>query len=276
MLINFSKMHGCGTDFMVIDAVTQKFFMSENKIKSLADRRFGVGFDHLLVVEPPYDPEMDFHYRIYNSDGTEIQMGGNGARCLAMFVTQKRLINHRDIHVSTLGGKLVLTMLNDNQVLVNMGNPVFEPAKIPFRAQNRTKTYLLQVDSSHILCGVVFTGNPHCILTVDDINTADVFGLGKKISVHERFPEKANVGFMQVINVHKIKLRVYERGIGENLSCGTGACAAVAVGIEQGVLKSPVTVISDGGELTIEWQGEGYPVMMKGSATLVYDGVIEF
>ena len=153
MLINFSKMHGCGNDFMVIDAVTQKFFLSENKIKSLADRRLGVGFDHLLVVEPPYDPELDFHYRIYNPDGTEIQMGGNGARCLAKFVTEKKLINRKNIRVSTLGGKLVLTVNDDGSVLVDMGEPVLEPAKIPFRAQGRNKTYVLPVGDGHVLCG---------------------------------------------------------------------------------------------------------------------------
>lgn len=276
MLINFSKMHGCGNDFMVIDAVTQKFFLSENKIKSLADRRLGVGFDHLLVVEPPYDPELDFHYRIYNSDGTEIQMGGNGARCLAKFVTEKKLINRKNIRVSTLGGKLVLTVNDDGSVLVDMGEPVLEPAKIPFRAQGRNKTYVLPVGDGHVLCGAVFTGNPHCILAVDDIESADVSGTGELISVHERFPEKVNVGFMQILNPHEIRLRVYERGSGEKPSCGTGACAAAVVGIEQGLLSSPVTVHFSGGDLTVEWQGEGCPVKMTGNASLVFDGCIEF
>ncbi|MBP3749632.1 MAG: diaminopimelate epimerase [Ruminobacter sp.] len=276
MLINFSKMHGCGNDFMVIDAVTQKFFLSENKIKSLADRRLGVGFDHLLVVEPPYDPELDFHYRIYNPDGTEIQMGGNGARCLAKFVTEKKLINRKNIRVSTLGGKLVLTVNDDGSVLVDMGEPVLEPAKIPFRAQGRNKTYVLPVGDGHVLCGAVFTGNPHCILTVDDIESADVSGTGGLISVHERFPEKVNVGFMQVLNQHEIRLRVYERGSGEKPSCGTGACAAAVVGMDQGLLRSPVTVHFSGGDLTVEWQGEGMPVKMTGNASLVFDGCIEF
>lgn len=276
MLINFSKMHGCGNDFMVIDAVTQKFFLSENKIKSLADRRLGVGFDHLLVVEPPYDPELDFHYRIYNPDGTEIQMGGNGARCLAKFVTEKKLINRKNIRVSTLGGKLVLTVNDDGSVLVDMGEPVLEPAKIPFRAQGRNKTYVLPVGDGHVLCGAVFTGNPHCILTVDDIESADVSGTGGLISVHERFPEKVNVGFMQVMNQHEIRLRVYERGSGEKPSCGTGACAAAVVGMDQGLLRSPVTVHFSGGDLTVEWQGEGMPVKMTGNASLVFDGCIEF
>jgi len=276
MLINFSKMHGCGNDFMVIDAVTQKFFLSENKIKSLADRRLGVGFDHLLVVEPPYDPELDFHYRIYNPDGTEIQMGGNGARCLAKFVTEKKLINRKNIRVSTLGGKLVLTVNDDGSVLVDMGEPVLEPAKIPFRAQGRNKTYVLPVGDGHVLCGAVFTGNPHCILTVDDIESADVSRTGGLISVHERFPEKVNVGFMQVLNQHEIRLRVYERGSGEKPSCGTGACAAAVVGMDQGLLRSPVTVHFSGGDLTVEWQGEGMPVKMTGNASLVFDGCIEF
>lgn len=276
MLINFSKMHGCGNDFMVIDAVTQKFFLSENKIKSLADRRLGVGFDHLLVVEPPYDPELDFHYRIYNPDGTEIQMGGNGARCLAKFVTEKKLINRKNIRVSTFGGKLVLTVNDDGSVLVDMGEPVLEPAKIPFRAQGRNKTYVLPVGDGHVLCGAVFTGNPHCILTVDDIESADVSGTGGLISVHERFPEKVNVGFMQVLNQHEIRLRVYERGSGEKPSCGTGACAAAVVGMDQGLLRSPVTVHFSGGDLTVEWQGEGMPVKMTGNASLVFDGCIEF
>ena len=275
MQINFSKMHGCGNDFMVIDAVTQKIFLSENKIKKLADRNVGVGFDQLLIVEPPYDPEMDFHYRIYNADGSEVQMCGNGARCFARFVTMKGLINRKQIKVSTLGGKIVLNVTDDDQVMVDMGKPVFEPSKIPFKAQGINKTYLLPVKDTHIFCGAVSMGNPHCVIKVDDVDKADVLGLGPLIENHERFPERVNVGFMQVLNEHEIKLRVFERGCGETLACGTGACAATVVGIIQEHLVSPVVVHLKGGDLRVAWQGDDKPVMMTGPAVFVYEGVID-
>ncbi len=281
MLVKFSKMHGLGNDFMVIDAVTQKVFLSNDKIKQLADRHFGIGFDQLLIVEPPYDPDMDFHYRIFNADGSEVQQCGNGARCFAKFVTLKGLTNKNVINVSTVSGKIVLKLTEDGLVTVNMGVPRWEPNKIPFKAAKREKTYLLQFNNpisnklETIFCGSVSMGNPHCVIEVTDVTNYPVDIIGSIIETHERFPERVNVGFMQVISENEIKLRVYERGAAETLACGTGACAAVSVGINQGRLKSPVLVHLPGGDLHIELASEESPVMMTGPAELVYDGVIQ-
>ncbi len=202
-------------------------------------------------------------------------MCGNGARCFARFVTMKGLINRKQIKVSTLGGKIVLNVTDDDQVMVDMGKPVFEPSKIPFKAQGINKTYLLPVKDTHIFCGAVSMGNPHCVIKVDDVDKADVLGLGPLIENHERFPERVNVGFMQVLNEHEIKLRVFERGCGETLACGTGACTATVVGIIQEHLVSPVVVHLKGGDLRVAWQGDDKPVMMTGPAVFVYEGVID-
>ena len=269
--MQFSKMHGLGNDFMVVDAVTQNVYFPTETIKRLADRHRGIGFDQLLVVEPPYDPELDFHYRIFNADGSEVAQCGNGARCFARFVT---LTNKKDIAVSTQKGKMVLSVKEDGNVRVNMGEPVWEPNKIPFIANKFEKNYILRTTVQTVLCGAVSMGNPHCVVQVEDIQTANVQQLGPLLENHERFPERVNAGFMQVVNRKHIKLRVYERGAGETQACGSGACAAVAVGIMQGVLDNEVQVDLPGGSLTIEWQGEGHPLYMTGSATHVYDGVI--
>ena len=272
--MQFSKMHGLGNDFMVVDAVTQNVYFPTETIKRLADRHRGIGFDQLLVVEPPYDPELDFHYRIFNADGSEVAQCGNGARCFARFVTLKGLTNKKDIAVSTQKGKMVLSVKEDGNVRVNMGEPVWEPNKIPFTANKFEKNYILRTTVQTVLCGAVSMGNPHCVVQVEDIQTANVEQLGPLLENHERFPERVNAGFMQVVNRKHIKLRVYERGAGETQACGSGACAAVAVGIKQGVLDNEVQVDLPGGSLTIEWQGEGHPLNLKGSATHVYDGVI--
>ena len=272
--MQFSKMHGLGNDFMVVDAVTQNVYFPTETIKRLADRHRGIGFDQLLVVEPPYDPELDFHYRIFNADGSEVAQCGNGARCFARFVTLKGLTNKKDIAVSTQKGKMVLSVKEDGNVRVNMGEPVWEPNKIPFIANKFEKNYILRTTVQTVLCGAVSMGNPHCVVQVEDIQTANVGQLGPLLENHERFPERVNAGFMQVVNRKYIKLRVYERGAGETQACGSGACAAVAVGIMQGVLDNEVQVDLPGGSLTIEWQGEGHPLYMTGSATHVYDGVI--
>ena len=272
--MQFSKMHGLGNDFMVVDAVTQNVYFPTETIKRLADRHRGIGFDQLLVVEPPYDPELDFHYRIFNADGSEVAQCGNGARCFARFVTLKGLTNKKDIAVSTQKGKMVLSVKEDGNVRVNMGEPVWEPNKIPFITNKFEKNYILRTTVQTVLCGAVSMGNPHCVVQVEDIQTANVEQLGPLLENHERFPERVNAGFMQVVNRKHIKLRVYERGAGETQACGSGACAAVAVGIMQGVLDNEVQVDLPGGSLTIEWQGEGHPLYMTGSATHVYDGVI--
>ena len=272
--MQFSKMHGLGNDFVVVDGVTQNVFFTSETIQRLADRHRGIGFDQLLLVEPPYDPELDFHYRIFNSDGSEVSQCGNGARCFARFVTLKGLTNKKDIAVSTQKGNMVLTVKDDNQIRVNMGEPIWEPAKIPFTANKFEKNYILRTDIQTVLCGAVSMGNPHCVVQVDNIQTANVEQLGPLLESHERFPERVNAGFMQIINKEHIKLRVYERGAGETQACGSGACAAVAVGIMQGLLNNRVQVDLPGGSLIIEWDGVGHPLYMIGEATHVYDGFI--
>jgi diaminopimelate epimerase len=274
MQVQFSKMHGLGNDFVVIDNVTQNVFFSKEKISQLADRNFGIGFDQLLVVEPPYDPEQDFHYRIFNSDGSEVSQCGNGARCFARFVKMKGLTNRNKIVVSTKAGRIVLYHERDGQVTVNMGEPIFEPAKIPLKANKQENIYIIRENDHTFFCGVVSMGNPHCVLLVDDVATADVEGIGKTLVAHERFPEGANIGFMQILNSGHIKLRVYERGVGETLACGSGACAAVAVGQMQKKLNKEVTVDLPGGTLKIRWQGPGSILKMTGTAEHVFDGNI--
>ena len=273
--MQFSKMHGLGNDFMVVDGVTQNVFLTEEIIQKLADRHRGIGFDQLLLVEAPYDPELDFHYRIFNADGSEVSQCGNGARCFARFVTLKGLTNKQDIHVSTAKGKMVLSLKENGQVRVNMGEPIWEPAQIPFTANKFEKNYILRTSLQTVLCGVVSMGNPHCVLQVEDIKTAPVNELGPLLENHERFPERANIGFMQVINRNHIKLRVFERGAGETQACGSGACGAVAVGIMQGLLDSKVQVDLPGGSLMIEWEGVGLPLYMTGDATHIYDGFVK-
>ena len=275
MLIQFSKMHGLGNDFMVVDGITQKIFFSPEMIRRLADRHFGIGFDQLLLVEPPYDPEQDFHYRIFNADGSEVQQCGNGARCFARFVRLKGLTNRDRIAVSTMSGRIVLQLEHDNQVTVNMGVPEFEPAKVPFRAQKAEKTYLLRVAEQTVMCGVVSMGNPHCVLEVENVKTAPVETLGAELESFDRFPERVNVGFMELVSANEIRLRVFERGAGETMACGTGACAAAVVGIAQGKLRDRVKVHLPGGTLQIAWKGPGTPVFMTGPAEHVFDGEFE-
>lgn len=272
--MQFSKMHGLGNDFVVVDGVTQNVFFTPETIRRLANRHCGIGFDQLLIVEAPYDPELDFHYRIFNADGSEVSQCGNGARCFARFVTLKGLTNKKDIAVSTQKGNMVLTVKDDNQIRVNMGEPIWEPAKIPFTANKFEKNYILRTDIQTVLCGAVSMGNPHCVVQVDDIQTANVEQLGPLLESHERFLERVNAGFMQIINKEHIKLRVYERGAGETQACGSGACAAVAVGIMQGLLNNNVQVDLLGGSLMIEWNGVGHPLYMTGEATHIYDGFI--
>jgi diaminopimelate epimerase len=274
MQVKFSKMHGLGNDFMVIDNITQDIFLNPEQIRKLADRNFGIGFDQLLMIEPPYDPDIDFHYRIFNADGGEVEQCGNGARCFARFVKLKGLINRHRIEVSTKNGNIVLFNEKDGNVTVNMGVPRFEPKQIPMQANKREQTYLLRANDTTVMCGAVSMGNPHCVLEVDDVSTAAVESLGPALESHERFPERVNVGFMQIVNRNTIKLRVFERGVGETIACGTGACAAAVVGILQGKLDDEVLVELPGGKLTIRWKGEDHPVKMSGPAQHVFDGHI--
>ncbi|EHR7290776.1 diaminopimelate epimerase [Vibrio parahaemolyticus] len=272
MHFHFSKMHGLGNDFMVVDCITQNVFFSQDLIRRLADRHTGVGFDQLLVVEAPYDPETDFHYRIFNADGSEVEQCGNGARCFARFVRLKGLTNKYSISVSTKKGKMILDVEDDGEVTVNMGVPEFEPNKIPFKAKQKEKTYIMRAGDKTLFCGAVSMGNPHVVTVVYDVDTADVDTLGPLLESHERFPERVNAGFMQVVSRDHIRLRVYERGAGETQACGSGACGAVAVGILQGLLDESVKVSLPGGELHISWQGPGKPLFMTGPATHVFDG----
>lgn len=272
--MQFSKMHSLGNDFMIVDAVTQNIYFSPELIRRLADRHQGIGFDQLLIVEPPYDPELDFHYRIFNADGSEAAQCGNGARCFASFVRAKGLTNKREISVSTQNSRVVLNVSPDDQITINMGEPIFDPQKIPFRAPKEEKTYILRVADRTVLCGVVSMGNPHCVIQVDNVKTAEVGVLGPLLESHERFPEKVNVGFMEILNRGHLRLRVFEREVGETQSCGSGACAAVAIGISQGNLADKVQVDLPGGSLMISWNGRGKPLLMTGSATHVYDGSI--
>ncbi|MDP2562008.1 diaminopimelate epimerase [Psychrobium sp. 1_MG-2023] len=275
MLLNFSKMHGLGNDFVMVDAVSQNVFLSKEQIIRLADRHTGIGFDQLLMVEAPYDPDLDFHYRIFNADGSEVENCGNGARCFARFVRLKGLSNRYRLGVSCKGGKLQLKHERNGLVTVSMGVPQFQPSKVPFQANKQEANYILRTEEQTVLCGVVSMGNPHCVVTVDDVDTAPVDTLGPALTSHERFPEQANIGFMEIVSRNHIKLRVFERGVGETQACGTGACAAVAVGQQQGVLDHTVTVDLPGGSLKINWRGDRSVLKMTGPAQHVYDGQIK-
>jgi diaminopimelate epimerase len=267
-------MHGLGNDFVVIDGISQKVRLSADKIRALADRHFGVGCDQVLLVEVPTSPEVDFNYRIFNADGSEVENCGNGARCFARFVRERRLTGKSTITVQTAAGIMVLRLDEHDNVSVDMGVPVLEPADIPFSADKRAVVYPLSVGEHDLSVSAVSMGNPHAVYVVDDVNSAPVASLGPAIESHPRFSRRVNVGFMQVLSPSAIKLRVYERGAGETLACGTGACAAVVAGQLRGLLKPSVDVELPGGHLNIQWAGEGQPVIMTGPATHVFHGQV--
>jgi diaminopimelate epimerase len=272
MQLRFTKMHGAGNDFVMIDLISQRFVLRPRHIRKLSDRHFGVGCDQVLVVEAPRRPDVDFRYRIYNADGDEVENCGNGARCFARFVRDKKLTNKSVITVETAAGVLELKMRQDNQVEVNMGQPVLEPAAIPFQAEARAVSYPLTIADQQLEIGAVSMGNPHAVLTVADTASAAVETLGPLVESCPQFPERVNVGFMQIISSSEINLRVFERGVGETLACGTGACAAVTSGILRGDLQDTVTVNLPGGKLLISWAGEGHPVIMTGPTAVVFEG----
>lgn len=270
--IQFTKMQGAGNDFMVIDAINQKINLTVEQIQALAHRQFGVGFDQLLLVET--SDVADFKYRIFNSDGGEVSQCGNGARCFVRFVVDKGLTDKREIRVETASGIITPKLEADGQVTVDMGAPRFELDQIPFIADNVANTYILDVNVQRVEIAALSMGNPHAVQIVEDVDNAPVLILGKEIEHHPLFPERVNAGFMEIIDPHQIKLRVFERGSGETLACGTGACAAVVAGIQQGRLQSPVKVTARGGELNIAWQGGNTPVMMTGPAVTVFNGAV--
>ena len=272
MRLKFTKMHGLGNDFVVIDLISQRCKLRPAHVRKLADRRTGIGCDQVLVVEPPQDPDVDFRYRIFNADGREVEQCGNGARCVARFVRERRLTAHHRIRLETSSGRMELKMRKDKQVEVNMGPPELEPAAIPFTAPARATTYPLAVADSQLQIAAVSMGNPHAVTLVDDVDAAPVAELGPLIESHKDFPAQVNAGFMQVVDRREVRLRVYERGVGETRACGSGACAAVVAGRVQGLLDERVTVHLTGGDLEIAWAGEGQPVMMTGPATTVFEG----
>jgi len=275
MRLKFTKMHGLGNDFVVLDAFTRPITLSTAQLRLLADRHFGVGCDQILKIEPPRETDTDFYYRIFNADGDEVEQCGNGARCFLRYVRDRGLTTKTEIRVGTLGGVIVPRLEPDGQVTVNMGVPEFEPARIPFDAPRRAPTYGLEVGGRRREISALSMGNPHAVQIVPDIEAAPVASEGPLIERHPRFPQRVNAGYMQIVDRGRIRLRVYERGAGETLACGTGACAAVVAGIARGLLESRVTVATRGGDLGISWAGEGEPVMMTGPAVTVFEGEIE-
>jgi len=282
MKLKFTKMHGAGNDFVVIDAINQRIDFTPAQWKALADRRFGVGADQMLVVEKPQSDNVDFRYRIYNADGGEVEQCGNGARAFARFVTDKGLTGKRAIKVETMAGVIEPRLEADGRITVDMGAPVLEAENVPFetagleaKAESSDNLWPLDVNGKTTWISVVSMGNPHAVQLVDHADTAPVNVDGPVIEHHSRFPNRVNAGFMEITDRHAIRLRVFERGAGETLACGTGACAAVVSGIRRGLLDSPVKVSTRGGELSIAWAGAGTPVMLTGPAVTVFEGEMD-
>jgi len=275
MSLKFTKMHGLGNDFVVIDATAAPVVLTSAQLRFIADRHFGVGCDQILLVEPARTADTDFYYRIFNADGGEVEQCGNGARCFVRYVHQRGLTTKTVIRVGTLGGIIEPRLEADGQVTVNMGVPEFEPARIPFKAPALAPLYDLAVNKKIIKINSLSMGNPHAVQVVPDVDAAPVATEGPLIEAHADFPQRVNAGYMQVVDRTHIRLRVYERGAGETLACGTGACAAVVAGIQRGLLDSRVTVSTRGGDLVIVWAGAGQPVLMTGPAVSVFDGEIE-
>jgi diaminopimelate epimerase len=275
MKLRFTKMQGVGNDFVVLDAVNQPVRLDAGTARRLADRHFGVGCDQILVIEKARTPGTDFYYRIFNADGAEVQHCGNGARCFLRYVRDKGLTTKSQIRVETLSGVIVPKLESDGEVTVDMGAPEFEPEKIPFVADQRALTYWIEVNGQPLEISALSMGNPHAVQVVEDVEAAPVLTQGPLIERHARFPERVNAGYMEVADRHHIRLRVYERGAGETLACGTGACAAVVAGITRGYLDSPVRVSTRGGALHVAWEGGRQPVLMTGPAETVFEGEIE-
>jgi diaminopimelate epimerase len=274
MLLRFTKMHGLGNDFMMVDLVSQRAHIYPDTIRKLADRHTGIGFDQLLTVSPPDDPNADFRYTIFNADGSEAEQCGNGARCFLRFVRDQGLTTKSFLRLQTISGQISCRLEKDGNITVNMGTPILQPARIPFIADSQQILYELeQPHSAEVTtASVVNVGNPHAVINVKDLENAPIVSLGPIIENHERFPEKVNVGFMQILSRKQIRLRVYERGVGETQACGSGACAAIVAGRLQGLLDEHIEVELPGGKLELRWAGENTPIMMKGPARRIYEG----
>ena len=286
MRLHFTKMQGAGNDFVMLDGIAQPFALTTAQLRALADRRFGVGADQILVVERAEQPDVDFRYRIFNADGGEVEQCGNGARCFVKFVHERGLTHKPAIRVETRGGVIEPRLEADGEVTVDMGPPRVEPAAIPFdtrgltpRSEHAETLWPLELGGAVRWIGVVSMGNPHAVQLVDEIDTAPVTSEGPRIEIHARFAQRANAGYMQVLDRHTLRLRVWERGAGETLACGTGACAATVSGVRRGLLDSPVDVLTRGGRLRIAWDGlnatEPQHVWMTGPATKVFEGELD-
>jgi len=277
MLLRFTKMHGLGNDFMIVDLISQRALLEPDMIRALSDRRFGIGFDQLLTVTPPDTPEADFRYTIYNADGSEAEQCGNGARCFLRFVRDQGLTTKSTILMETSSGTIKATLEHDGKVTVDMGEAVTTPSEIPFIANSCEVTYDITIEGfpEPVTIGAVNVGNPHAVIIVDNVDTAPVETLGPVMETHERFPERVNVGFMQIVSRDRIRLRVFERGVGETKACGTGACAAVVSGRRQGLLDENVEVELTGGNLSVSWAGDDAPIMMTGPTCRVFEGRLQ-
>jgi len=274
MLLKFTKMHGAGNDFVVINGVHQHIHLTPEQLRLLADRHFGVGCDQILLVEKSQNPDVDFRYRIFNADGGEVEQCGNGARCFVRYVHDHKLTSKQQIVVETQSGLISPCLCKDGRVSVDMGAPIFDATRIPFLSDSDDLVQILNVNGSDIEISVVSMGNPHAVQVVANIESAPVNTQGPLIESHERFPKRVNAGFMQIVDRSHIRLRVFERGAGETLSCGSGACAAVVAGIRRGLLDETVHVVTRGGTLSISWAGGSEPVLMTGPAINVFDGEI--
>jgi len=279
MKLHFTKMHGIGNDFIVLDHTKSPFQLTKEIIQSLSHRQLGIGFDQLLIVENSTLKDVDFKYRIFNQDGNEVEQCGNGARCFYRFVKDNHLTDKASIRVETKSGVIELTEDDEHMIEVNMGEPIFNPKLIPFISDTEKNEYSISIDlpdqKGLINIAALSMGNPHAVITVEDINKAHVKTLGAYLESHALFPKRVNVGFMEIVTPHHIRLRVFERGVGETLACGTGACAAAVSGIKRHLLTTPVKVDMTGGSLSIDWKGDTNPVMMKGPAVTIFEGDIE-
>ena len=275
MELHFTKMHGIGNDFVVFDSFKHPISLSHEQVRHIANRQFGIGCDQVLLLEPPQNDSADVKYRIFNADGGEVMQCGNGARCAAVYLIEKGLVNKTTITAETGNGQLILQVNEDNCVTVNMGVPEFEPANIPLKAESQSESYFVEVLGQQFEFGSLALGNPHAVLKVENVDEAAVHEIGPAIQSTDLFPQGVNVGFMEIVNKQAFKLRVYERGAGETLACGSGACAAMVIACQQGYLEGTIDAELQGGHLSLQWAGEGEPVMMTGPATIVFEGKIE-